>query len=194
MKGLISPLVLHQFLQRQALAIHYMRQCIAEEMKKHNPISPARSLLRTHATSPAESKTGHQLRGEEEEEEEGGEEGEREEGCLSPTEFAGHGMGSIVVVSMSSKQYEEPMGISEFVGYNTAPRTKRKQRRRHRCCQNTVEPQGGGGEGGGPSGGGILDSFFSSGSCEECRARAGSTDANVGWGAGRNRYKNYMTR
>ena len=189
MKGLIPPLVLDRFLQQQPLAIHCMRQCIAEELKKHNPLSPARFFLRTHTTSPTESRTSHQPRIKKEEEEEVME--GREGGCLSPTEFAGNGLGSFVFVSTSSKQYEDPVGISEFIGYNTAPRAKRRQRRRHRCCQSSVEQQGSGG-GGGASGG--MDSFFSSGSCEECRARAGSMDTIGGWGGGRSRYNNYMTR
>lgn len=182
MKGLIPPLVLTRFLQRQPLAIHYMRQCIAEEAKKHPPLNPARFFLRTHSTSPAETKTSDK------------DEERKEEDSLSSAEFSGNGLGSFVFVSTSSKQYEEPVGISEFIGYNTAPRMKRRQRRRHRCCQSSAEQQderGGGGAGGGGGGGGNLDSFFSSGSCEECRARVGSVDnfgGAGGWG-GRNRYR-----
>ncbi len=181
MKGLIPPLVLNRFLQRQPLAIHYMRQCVAEELKKHKPPNPARFSLKTHGDSPTESRTSHLSRAEEEVDE------GRERDCHVSAEFAGNGLGSFVLTS-TSKQYEDPVGISEFIGYNTAPRTKRKQRRRHRCCQSAVEQQEAGGRGGG---GGNVD-FFSSGSCEECRARASSADTlMVG---GRGRYNNYMNR
>ena len=188
MKGIIPPLVLNRFLQRQPLAIHYMAQCVAEEVKKkHKPVNPARFFLKANDTSSTESRTNSHIRAGEE-----GEEGESD--SLSSAEFTSNGLASFVFVSTSSKQYEDPVGMSEFIGYNTAPRMKRRQRRRHYCCQNDVEQRGVAGAGGG-SGGGNVDCFFSSGSCEECRARsrAASVD-NLGVNGGRSRYNNYITR
>lgn len=179
MKGLIPPLILSRFLQRQPLAIHYLSQCVREEARKHTPAVHVRFSLRTNGLL-SDHRTRDQYDGDSEERQ-----------SANSLEFANNALASIVCVNNASyKRYEDPVGISEFTGYNTAPRTKRKLRRRHRCCQSSLEQ--------GSGAGGNKESFFSSGSCEECGMHRGLS---VGGGGGgetagngsRSRY-NYITQ
>lgn len=175
MKGLIPPVILSRFLQRQPLAIHYLRQCVVEEARKHTPAVHIRFSLRSNGV-PSDHRTKEQCDGDSDEETQ----------SVNSLEFANNALASIVCVNNASyKQYEEPVGISEFIGYNTAPRTKRRQRRRHRCCQSSQE-QGGGAN---------KESFFSSGSCEECHIHRGiSVGADNTAGSGSRRRYNYITQ
>lgn len=173
MKGLIPPVILNRFLQRQPLAVHYLRQCAMDmaRMRQLPSVSRTRfSLIRSSKTPLDFARTA-----EREDKEES-----IERGSMSPVEFATNALGSFVFVGNSSKPYEDPVGISEFIGYHTAPRMKKKQRRRHQCCQE----QGTAAEASG------RDTLFSSGSCEECRMRA---DPNFTAGNG-SRHNKYITR
>ena len=183
MKGLVPPLILSRFMQRQPLAIHYLRQCVVEEARKHTPAIHVRfSLLSngvpTNGVKPDSSHT----------------DSDQERESLDSLDFGNNALASIVCVNNASyRQYEEPVGISEFIGYNTAPRTKRRQRRRHRCCMNSLEQRGGAASN--------MDSFLSSGSCEECgmhmhgsgRGTAGGVGG-AGEDAGARRRYNYITQ
>lgn len=156
MKGFIPPLVLSRFLQRQPLAIHYLRECVTEEARKHTPAVHVRFSLISNGVPSEHTRTKEQC------DMDGSGEGE----SLNPLDFANNALASFIYVNNAScKQYEDPVGISEFIGYNTAPRTKRKQRRRHRCCPGSGLEQGGVVD---RSSNNNKESFFSSGSCEEC--------------------------
>ena len=198
MKGLIPPLLLSRFLQRQPLAIHCLRQCVVEEARKYTPSTHVRFSLRSDGIS-----SDHRGRGSDGSDPQGegdASDGEREL-VVNSAEFANNALASFVYVNNSCKQYEDPVGISEFIGYNTAPRTRRRQRRRHRCCRKgtAAEQEERGGGGGGEGGEGeSKEWFFSSGSCEECGmhdegAWLGGGEANS-TGGGRRRYMNYVTQ
>lgn len=176
MKGLIPPVILNQFLQRQPLAVHYLRQCAVDLARKRMgpSVSRARFSLRRSRVSSDSGRTVDRVDKEE----------SIDKDSMSPVEFASNTLGSFVFVGTSSKQYEDPVGISEFIGYHTTPRTKKRQRRRHRCCQEQ-----------GTAVGDVAtarDALFSSGSCEECRLRA---DPNFTVGSnGTGKYNKYITR
>ena len=172
MKGLIPPIILNRFLQRQPLAVHYLRQCVTDmaRMRQLPSISRTKFSLRSSRISSDFARTAEKADKEE----------SIDRGSMSPVEFASNTLGSFVFIGNSSKPYEDPVGISEFIGYHTTPRTKKKQGRRHRCCQE----QGAAGEASGQ------DALLSSGSCEECRMRA---DLNFIPGNG-GRHNKYITR
>lgn len=178
MKGLIPPVILNRFLQRQPLAVHYLRQCAVEMAHKRRGPSTgrARFSLRSSRVSSENGRTVDKMDKEE----------SIDKGSMSPVEFAitSNTLGSFVFIGASSKQYEDPVGISEFIGYHTTPRTKKRQRRRHRCCQEQGTAAGAAAT--------PRDALFSSGSCEECRLRA---DPNFTAGSnGAGKYNNYITR
>lgn len=174
MKGLIPPLILSRFLQRQPLAIRYLRECVMEEVRRQRP-NHVRFSLRNSRIATAENTTDQRELPSFEKEE--------SRDSMSSIEFGTNtcNLGSFLFAN-SSRQYEDPVGISEFTGYNTAPRTKKRQSRRHRCCRrSSADLEHGIG----------VDSFFSSGSCEECGM--GSHGHTASSGTGR-RYSNYITR
>lgn len=167
MKGLIPPMILNRFLQRQPLAIHYLGQCaMREEVHRQRP---ARLPFRKSRT-PSESNRTNHLSGDT----------ERASSVLS-AEFTSNALGSFVFVNNSWRQYEDPVGISEFIGYHTTPRMRKNQRRRHMCHCHTEQ-----------QGGASAAAIFSSSSCEECGR---SKESNLPTGSGsKGRYNNYMTR
>lgn len=168
MKGLIPPVILNRFLQRQPMAVQYLRECAVEDACKRRPCTNrTRFSLRSSKISSDSNKTADK-------------EESIDKDLMSPMEFPSNALGSFVFIGTSSKQYEDPVGISEFIGYHTTPRTKKRQKRRHRCCQE---------QGAAAAAAVGKDTLFSSGSCEECRLRA---DPNFTAGSG-GAWK-YMTR
>lgn len=169
MKGLIPPLILNRFLQRQPLAIHYLGQCAMEEVHRQR----LSELPFRKSRIPSESnRTNHFS-------------GAIEQGSALSAEFSSNALGSFVFVNNSWKQYEDPVGISEFIGYHTTPRMRKHQRRRHRCRCHMEQQQGGASTAG-------REAMFSSSSCEECGR---SKESNLPTGSGsKGRYNNYMTR
>lgn len=170
MKGFIPPVILNRYLQRQPMAVHYLRECAVEIARSRRPSTGhARFSLRSSRIS-----TDSSNRTVEKEE-------SMDKDSMTSIEFASNALGSFVFVGSASRQYEDPVGISEFIGYHTTPRMKKRQRRRHRCCQ---EQSGAGAT--------ATDALFSSGSCEECRLRA-DPNFNAG-GSSAGKYNKYMTR
>ena len=173
MKGLIPPMILNRFLQRQPLAIHYLGQCAMEEVHRQRP---SRLPFRKRRTPLESNRTNHFS-------------GATEHGSVLSAEFASNALGSFVFVNNSWKQYEDPVGISEFIGYHTTPRMRKNQRRRHRChCHMEQQQQQQQQQGGASTA--EKESMFSSSSCEECGR---SKESNFPTGSG-SRYNNYMTR
>lgn len=165
MKGLIPPVILNRFLQRQPMCVHYLGQCALDRARKQRPIDCVRFSLRSNRNSSDSNRT---LDDEEKD----------------PLVFAKDALGSYIFVGgNASKQYEDPVGISEFIGYHTTPRMKKRQRRRHRCCQVAAAEQGT-----------PKDALFSSGSCEECRLKAEPNFTSASGGVNGTTGNKYMIR
>lgn len=177
MKGFIPQVILNRYLQRQPMAVHYLRECAVEKARSQRPLtshtrfSCRSSKISTDKTSLDKISTDSSNRTAEEKED------STDKDLMASIEFAGNGLGSYLLVGSASRQYEDPVGISEFIGYHTTPRMKKRQRHRHRCCQEQT---------------GATDTLFSSGSCEECRLRADPNFTAKGSGVGK--CNKYMTR
>jgi hypothetical protein len=172
MKGLIPPVILNRFLQRQPLAVHYLRETLMDMARTRRLPCVSRtkfSLRSTRVSSDYDTPVD--------------EEDSTDRGSLSPVEFSTNALGSTLFTGNSSKLYEDPVGISEFIGHNTTPRTKKRQRRRHWCCHDQDSAEGTGRE-----------TLFSSGSCEECRKRANPNFPAAGSNGMSRNNNNYITR
>ena len=183
MMGFIPPVILNRFLQRQPLAIHYLRECAMEIAERQRPSSHARFSLKSNFTSSDSNKTTATAAAATTATTSTEEDMHRD--SMDSIDFPSNLLGSFSREHLQMPCYEDPVGISEFIGYNTTPRVKKRQKRRHRCCLlngTAVATSFGGGGGGGRGGGGDREMLFSSGSCEECRMRAELNFAAVGGG------------
>lgn len=125
MRGSLPPLIMNLFLQRQPMAVHYLKQSVMEYTYKQMPIHHHRFSLKTHGTMTAEDRTSCPLSGSNKD----------EDPSIEPLDFGRSILQSFVFVSTLTNQYEEPLGISEFVGYSS----KQRSWTRHRCCGRMVE-------------------------------------------------------
>ena len=170
MMGFIPPVILNRFLQRQPLAIHYLRECAMEIAQRQRPSSHARFSLKSNITSSDSNKTTATTTTTTTATTSAEEDMDRD--SMDSIDFPSNLLRSFSREHLLMPCYEEPVGISEFIGYNTTPRMKKRQKRRHKCCLlngTAMAASLGGGRGGG---GGDKEMLFSSGSCEECRMRA----------------------
>lgn len=131
------------------MAIHYMRRCVMEEAQKLKPYHQVRFSFGSNGIVSDNKRTvTNEVK-----------DSKEKDLSLSSSEFAGNTVGSYIFLNSSSKQqYEEPMGISEFIGHHTLPKQKKKKWK-HRCCYGAMDHETAGNE--------VLINSGSS-SCEEC--------------------------
>lgn len=131
MKGSLPPVIMDLFLQRQPMAVHYLKQSVMEYARKQiMPIYRSRFSLKTHGHTTSEEKTSDP----------NSDSIKDKDSLVESLDFGDNVLESFVFVNTLSKQYEEPVGISEFVGYRAVSSKQRQQpQRRHRCCGRAVE-------------------------------------------------------
>lgn len=127
MKGGLPPAIMKLFMEKQPMAVHYLKQSIIEQIKCRKPRQHRKLSGKTKGAATSDEKT-----------EDSQASTLRLYDSLDSVDFGTDALSSFVCVNTIAKQYEEPVGLSEFVGYQTTPNRKRSSRKRHRCCGRTV--------------------------------------------------------
>ena len=131
------------------MAVHYLKQSVMEYTQKQMPIHRSRFPLKTHGTKTAEQRTNYPLT----------DSTKDDNSSIQSLDLGRNILQSFIFVSTLTNQYEEPVGISEFVGHRSMSSKQRQwSQRRHRCCGRTVEDYTSENE----------SLVFSSDLCEEC--------------------------
>lgn len=158
MKGSLPPMIMNLVLQRQPMAVHYLKQSVMEHVKKQKTVYRSRFSFKTCGTTTSEQKTGDPI----------SEPNKDSDSSIESLDFGNDALTSFVFVNTLTRQYEEPVGISEFVGYPAVSGKQRQQsQRRHRCCGRAVEDVS-------LEAGGNEPLLFNSGVCEDCATSGGS--------------------
>ena len=113
-RGKVPSILMKRFLQRQPMAINNLRQCVMEKLHDQKPFHHTKFSFKGNTDKRTTEVT----------------ESSRELSLdSSSTDFTNNALRSFIFVNTSSRQYEDPVGISEFIGDNAA-KQRRKQMRR----------------------------------------------------------------
>ncbi len=144
---LVPPIILNRFMQRQPMSIRHLKQTVMAESLKMKPHKEEFSLKGDFVNGNKKSS-----------------ESEKEDLSTDLEYSSDDNARSCVLVNNLSLQYEEPIGISEFIGHgsDSKPEGKRvhagKRRQLPKYCKSCATILGKGGK----------EMLLSSGSCEQC--------------------------
>ena len=127
MRGSLHPANMNKLLQRQPIALYYLKQSVMEYARNHTSIPHSRFSHQTHGFMTTRDRTSSLL----------ADSTKDKDLSMEPLDFGSNVLRSFVFVSTLSTQYEEPLGISEFVGY--AGVSGKQRLRKHRYCGRTME-------------------------------------------------------
>jgi len=121
--------IIKSFVEKQPMAVHYLKLSISEQIRNRKQLQHCRKQpTRTKGSTissddKVEDASARPL---------------NLNDSLDSVDFGTDALASFVSVNTIARQYEDPVGISEFVGYKATPNKKRNPRKRHQCCGRTV--------------------------------------------------------
>ena len=121
--------IIKTFVEKQPMAVHYLKLSITEQIRNRKQ--------RQHSRKPSKKTKGATTSSDERVEDASARPLNLND-SLDSVDFGTDALASFVCVNTIARQYEDPVGISEFVGYKATPSRKCNSRKRHQCCGRTM--------------------------------------------------------